>query len=502
MKPNALDRVIGWVAPEAGARRLKNRNIMEIMGRGYNAASPSRSRSSWQTPSTSADTEVGAAGKQLRNQMRDLVRNNPHAANAISVLVSHAIGDGIVPRAKDKKVNELFKAWVDQCDADGQLDFYGIQGLAVRGMLESGDGIVRKRIRKAKDGLKIPLQLQVMETDMIDASKHGALANGNRAVQGIELNSIGKRRSYWMFDDHPGDNYVLSANNYKSSAIPADSIAHVYEKQRTQIRGTPWGTPAIDAVFSLTEYEVAEITRKRIEACSVGVVTAGEDDGLGMPTATDGEENSTGVYDADGAIVERFEPGMFLHVRGGKDIKFSQPSSTGGYDAYKDSMLHTIAAGFRVPHSLLSGRLDKVNYSSSKVGLQHFHKTMSALQWQFIIPMLCQPMWDWFIEAAYLAGEIDSMNHPVTWTPPKRYSADPGRDAAAALLEMRAGIKTLPETVSETGRGFEEVMQEHKESQETLDRLGLVFTSDPRHFSDAGQIHQASSDDDPPTIKE
>ena len=62
--------------------------------------------------------------------MRDLVRNNPHAAKAVSVLVNNIVGSGIMPRAAsgndklDCKVNALWEAWSAQCDADGQLDFY------------------------------------------------------------------------------------------------------------------------------------------------------------------------------------------------------------------------------------------------------------------------------------------------------------------------------------------------------------------------------------------
>src|SRR5207245_4694194 len=115
---------------------------------------------------------------------RDLVRNNPHAASAVSGLVTYIIGEGIMPRAntgdtkKDKKVNALFNRWAKQADADGQLDFYGLQTLAVRGMIESGDGLVRRRRRKLEDKLPVPLQLQVIETDLIDSAKEGPLQGG------------------------------------------------------------------------------------------------------------------------------------------------------------------------------------------------------------------------------------------------------------------------------------------------------------------------------------
>jgi flagellar biosynthesis/type III secretory pathway ATPase len=50
----------------------------------------------------------------------------------------------------------------------------------------------------------VPLQLQVLEADFLDATKSGALSDG-RLVQGIEFDPVGKRRAYWLHGAHPGD---------------------------------------------------------------------------------------------------------------------------------------------------------------------------------------------------------------------------------------------------------------------------------------------------------
>lgn len=36
------------------------------------------------------------------------------------------------------------------------------------------------------------------------------------------------------------------------------------------MRGVPWGTPAMTSLRDLSEYEGAEILRKKLEACLVG----------------------------------------------------------------------------------------------------------------------------------------------------------------------------------------------------------------------------------------
>lgn len=491
VRANWLDRAIGVIAPGAAMNRVRNRAALEVLTRGYDGAKKSRLTHSWNTGASSADAEIARAGPILRERMRDLERNNPHAANAVSVLVANIIGDGIVPRAKtgdkakDKRINELFDKWSQQCDAEGELDVYGIQALMVRGMIVSGDGLVRRRSRRASDGLRVPLQLQVIETDLLDSARNGVMPNGNIAVQGVEHDAVGRRSAYWMFSDHPGNGIFNPRASLESKAVPASEILHIYEKQRTQVRGVPWGSPVVTSLRDLGTYEEAELVRKKLESCMVGVLTGTDDGGLGLPL----DDQPPGIYDQHG-MVEKFEPGMFAVARGGSDIKFNHPASTGSYEGYKRASLHTIAAGFRMPYSLLSGDLSQVNYSSTKVGLEAFRRLISMTQWQLVIPMLCRPLWSWFCEAAYLAGEVDSTDIPAEWTPPRFYSADPLKDVNADIAEVRAGFKTPQEAIASRGWTPDEVISGFAEWNAMIDAAGVILDSDPRKVSGAGQMQQ------------
>lgn len=493
---NLIDKTIGYFSPDAGLKRARQRATLKAV-RGYDAAKPSRHRDSWYSArGTSADAEISVAAGRLRDNMRDLVRNNGYAANAIHNLVTHAVGSGIVPRAKDPKVNKLFAEWAKQCDADSHLDFYGIQALAVRGMLESGDGLVRKRRRLEKDGLPVPLQLQVLESDHIDTSKNGVFG-GSEVFEGIGRDiALGKPVEYWLYRQHPGSPRGFLQ---ESIPVPVRDLAHCFEKQRAQSRGTPWGVAAINDLRDLAEYETAEIVRKKMEACLVGVVVnSDEDPSMGNPLK---EGEHPGVYDADGLAVDKVEPGYLYHARGGRDIKFTQPAANSSYDSWKIAKLHDIAAGFRVPYSLLSGNLSRVNYSSGKIGLETYKRTIDELQWNVIIPMLLAPMWDWFCEAAYLAGKTKQRYIEVDWSPPRFPSADESKDVTARVNAMRAGLLSPLTAIAETGYTPDEVIADYVEWNKLLDKHGLIFDSDPRRMSQAGQVQQeanAGSADEPP----
>src|SRR5690606_21625848 len=80
MAVNWFDRAIASVAPRTAARRVLARQAFETLARGYEGAARGRRTDGWRAPGSSADTEIGMAGALLRDRMRDLVRNNPHAA--------------------------------------------------------------------------------------------------------------------------------------------------------------------------------------------------------------------------------------------------------------------------------------------------------------------------------------------------------------------------------------------------------------------------------------
>jgi hypothetical protein len=92
---------------------------------------------------------------------------------------------------------------------------------------------------------------------------------------------------------------------------------HVYEKQRTfRCAAFPWGAPVIRSLRDLDDYEVAEIVRKKTEACVTAIVFGDEETQQGVAPS---------VVDADGKRIEQFEPGLIAYARGGKDIRFNQP---------------------------------------------------------------------------------------------------------------------------------------------------------------------------------
>lgn len=479
------------MAPRTGLRRERARRALDLSTRAYAGAAIGRHTAGWSAGDTSADAEIAGAGTRLRERSRDLVRNNPHAAKAVSSWVSNIVGDGIMPRAvtgnpaTDKKVMAAFNKWAKQCDADGQLDFYGLQTLACREMIEAGEVLARRRRRRASDGLVAPVQVQIIEGDLLDSAKTGYVQGGNVAILGVEFSPIGQRQAYWLYAQHPGFNFVSFTSRIMSAPVAAEDVIHLYEKQRTQVRGVPWATPIVRPLRDLDDYEFAEIVRKKSESCIVAIVSGDEESQEGVgPKDVDSTGNL--VVDSDGRVLEKMQPGMIAYARGGKQINFNSPAVVAGYGDYKRASLKTIAAGFRMPYELLSGDLSEVNFSSIRAGLIEYRRLVSAMQWQIFIPMFCQRIWDWFVDAAFLAGEIDVDVVPVEWSPPKFEWVDPYKDALAELLAIRSGTRTWREVVSEHGRNPDDVLAEIIAHNAALDKGNVTLDSDPRRVNKVG----------------
>ena len=231
------------------------------------------------------------------------------------------------------------------------------------------------------------------------------------------------------------------------------------------------------ALRDLDDWTNSELVRKKTEACLVGIVTAADDADQGVAPA---------VVDADGKTIEQFEPGLIAYARGGKDIKFNQPAATAGISEWLRAQLHIIAAGFRLPYELLTGDLSQVNYSSIRAGIVEFRRLVSAIQWQVVIPIFCQPIWDWFIAAAYAAGLIPVATAGVEWEPPKFEYLNPLDDARADLMMVRMGSTSLRRVVARQGENLDDILAETAETNATLDKLGIVLDSDPRKVTQQG----------------
>lgn len=493
---NWLDRIVSTVSPEAGLRRAVARTRLEMLAsvRSYDAAKVGHGTGGWVgVGGSSANAEITPQLSRVRERSRDLVRNNPYAAKGVNALVNGIVGGGIVPEPKggstrqQTATEEVWNAWAEVCDADGALDFYGLQALIMRTVIESGECLIRFRPRRLSDGLPVPFQLQVLEPDFIDTSRQETYGDGSYSMDGIKFDRLGRRVAYWLYDRHPGDNRAMMVAGISSREVPASEIMHIFDKLRPgQDRGVPWFAPVILRLRDLADYDEAEIVRKKVEACLAAFVEqtpGGDQRPLGTGVVSSPNTNGT----SGTTRRESFEPGMIAYMQAGEAVKFTDPTPSGGYGEYMGVQLHAIAAGLGVTYEQLTGDLSQVNYSSYRAGNLEFRALVERLRWQLMINQFCAPVWKRFMSVGFASGALRRPDVRAEWVAPPWQSIDPVKEADAALTEMRTGGKTLRDYLTEKGKDFTEWLEETTATNAALDAAGIVLDSDPRQRSKNGQ---------------
>jgi lambda family phage portal protein len=511
---NLLDRVIGMVSPRAGLQRVQARYALGLTQAfldrhkerlSYDGATGGRRTHGWYAASTDANVELLGSLIYLRNRSRELVRNNPYATRMIEELVGNTVGTGIVPQAKtgDPKLNKIIDAewpyFSEQCDPGGQLDFYGLQALIMRTTAESGEGLIRYRQRRKSDGLRVPLQLQILESDHLDSSRTMGTPDGGHIVQGVEFDPEVRRRFYWLFANHPGSAILFNPRGgIVSKPVPAEEILHNYRILRPgQVRGIPWMAPVMTALRDQDDYRDAEGIRKKIEACMVAFVTqpdamAGQS--LGLNAAIDPKASQ-------GVPIENFEPGMIKYLKPGQQALFNEPHPAGGYREYTMTEVQRIMAGVCVPYELGSGDMSNVNFSSWRGGMLGFRNTIEAYRWLMLISQNCMPVRRRYIDTLVLIGKIpaaalvdpDINIYATEWTAPKFESVDPVKDAEAVLKQVRMGTLTLSEAIIQNGYDPERQLAEIARLNKVLDELEIILDCDPRNVTLRGQEQPAAT---------
>ena len=457
----------------------------------YDGVGGGRRAVAWQVGNPGAVAALAYTQDALRAKSRDLARRNAWAAAGIEAFVANAIGTGIKPQsmvqdaALREAIHSLWWDWCEQADAAGLTDFYGLQALATRALLEGGECLVRLRWRRPEDGLPVALQLQVLEPEHLPSTLNQTLPSGNVIRAGIEFDKIGRRVAYHLYRSHPGDGSLSpmsGTGGMDTARVPADEIVHLFRPLRPgQIRGEPWLARALVKLHELDQYDDAELVRKKTAAMFAGFITRDRpEDGMLGESAPDGS----------GTALAGLEPGTMQILEPGEDIRFSEPSDVG--NAYADFMrqqFRAVAAAMGITYEMLTGDLTQVNYSSIRAGLLEFRRRCEAIQHGVIVHQLCRPIWRAWMDQAVLEGSLTIPGYSrrrrdyqaAKWIPQGWQWVDPQKEFNALKLAIRAGLMSRSEAISAYGYDAEDIDREIAADNARADALGLVFDSDPRH---------------------
>lgn len=473
----------------------------------YDSAGTGRRFRGWSTPAVGPNRAITPGLQNIRNRARDAGRNEWAARAARRRWGANLVGTGILayPKTRDERLRQrlidLWDDWAAECDADSVLDLNGLQTLIANNWVEAGEVFVRLRWRRLSDRLPAPLQLQVLEAEMVpllDADSGPGLPRGHYIRSGIEFSAIGARVAYWMHRQHPGDGHASgSVSLHELARIPAEDVLHIYEPERPgQLRGVSEFATVLPKLRGVGNFDDAVLTRQEIANLFAMFITRPEPTGAKLDPLTGGAVQT----DADGAPVAGLEPGISQELAPGEDVRFSQPPEAGTtYGDYMRNQHQHVAAGLDIPYELLTGDVRDVSDRTLRVVILEFRRRCQQRQWNIIIPQFCRKVRRAWVEACLIAGALTeaeaSEARRVEWAPQGWDYLHPVQDVDAEIKKIRGGLKSRSAAILEKGDDPWAVEQQIADDNARADRLALVLDSDPRTIGKGVRMSSATQGD-------
>jgi lambda family phage portal protein len=485
-----IDRAIEPFSPRLARRRQAERMALDLQ-RQYDVAAQGRRTQGWKRTNGSADREIRQGLRGARNAASELVRNNKVAAAALRTMTSNAVGDGIAARAVHpdpvvrQKAQDAFDRWAES-KVDGFQDWYGCQKMLFRGTAERGDMLQAwEPDDNGPDGF-----VRVLEGDFLDDNLNDDRAGTARIVQGVEYDARNHRSAYWLHPEHPGDSGVIWG---RSRRFLARHVDHVFEPLRAnQARGISWFAPVAMDLRDIADANDARLMQLKVAACLALVLTPGE--GSGPTNPFEGEQGAAGG-NGGGAQARRepetIRPGTIMRARPGETATVVQPPAGGDSLAFIRQQIMGVAANF-APYHLISGDPSQANYSSLRAVSLGFWANLDDWQQNMMIPFVCNPAFQRrMARLAAETGDTRFLQVKAAWAPPPRRFTDPLKDGLAEKLEIRAGLKSQPQALSERGIFWQDHINQVSEFLAYADDKKVVFDTDARRVDGSGGLQPA-----------
>jgi lambda family phage portal protein len=487
VEPNLLDRVIGYVSPKRAVRRMRDRAAMAYVSGYVGARYDRNSMRSWFTTTASADTDTIYDLRNLRGRSRDLVRNTPVATGAVGTMVSNVVGSGLslmcrpdyeaLKMTEDEAdefgetVEREFRLWAQtaECDITRTQTFYGLQSLAFRSLLESGDTFA---LLPMLDRGTSPYQLkvQLIEADRVDIPGGNIAATGvevapgspqNKIVGGVEIDETGAPVAYHIATQHPGD--IAFSSKMKWIRVPAfgaktkrRNVVHIFDRLRPgQSRGVPYLAPVMECLKQLDRYTEAELMGAVVSAMFTVFVKTQGGDGLsteaGFADDQIGPSSNTTLVDPRKQI--GLGNGSIVDLVPGEDVSFADPKRPNtAFDGFVTSILRQIGVSLGLPYEVLVKHFT-ASYSASRAALIQAWQVFKQRR-DFIATGFCDHVYEAFMEEAVAIGRIDApgfFDDPAIrraylecdWVGDAPGQIDPLKEIQAAELRTEVGVSDL-----------------------------------------------------------
>ena len=492
-------------------RQLRERHptsmkTMKVLNTGYSEGGASRSRSALrgynpQKSSPQADVDMNLT--TLRNRASDMYINSPLGAGALNSSRSNVIGAGLkvspkidckllgisVDEAKEwqRRTKKEFELWADSltCDLYRKHNFYDLQDIAYLSYLVDGDSWAAIKYRKPTPTNPYRTRIQLFEAARVcNPDSLGAMSNtdevtvttvnpknGNRIINGVEIDRYGAVVAYWVSNRTPYDPAAFARNlewtrveafGKKSGMPQVLQISH--EDRPEQYRGVPYLAPAIEVLKQVSRYTNAELSAAIIKSFFTLFFTSGGsndiDDVLGNTYANE-------PIDVDDLRNIQVGPGTLNLLPDGVDVKAIDGNrSLSTFEPFTNVLMSQIGASLGIPAEVILNRFQE-SYSAARGALIQAAAVFRTRRTWFARDF-CQPIYEAWLYEAISLGRVEAPgfgSDPIVtkawsgadWFGPVMGMLDPVKEVNGAALRVKYGFSTSEREAAElTGTNFDD----------------------------------------------
>ena len=504
---------------------VSGRRTMRAMNTGYSESGASHSKGSlagWEPLASSPTSDIGANLPELRARSRSLHQSAPIATSAIATSRTQTIGSGLKLRARvdaetlgitkeaakawELRTMKRFELWAGSkfCDLLKKDNWYDQQDIVFTGALLNGDGWAAIKFRKPTPSMPFMLRIHLFEADRVsnpDSYETSGLAamqvqvtnpeNGNRIINGVEIDVDGAIVAYWVCNRYPYD----PTNMYempkwtrveawgKETGLP--NILQIGHNERAdQYRCVPYLAPVIETLKQVSRYTDAELMSAIIKAFFTIFFEEN------VPTGIGGLPISETLNPKDKVSLDPndFElgPGSINSLPPGYKVTTVDASRTlSTFEPFTNQLIRQIGAAIEQPYEVLLKAFNS-SYSASRAALLQAYAAMKIRRTWFARDF-CQPIYEIWLTEAVATGKIDAPGFfddiftrqawcGAEWYGPVMGVLDPVKEAQGAILRVQHGFSTREKESAEmTGTDVDANLEQLAMEQETMKRLGITF---------------------------
>jgi lambda family phage portal protein len=471
---NPLERVVAALAPKWGFRRLRDKTALALAG-GYHGASLSRAAMrGWKPANGEADDVSLSDLPALRANARDLVRNAPLACGAINTMVTNVVGTGLSLQpaidaaylglsddqavAWQETAKREFRLWCESpdCDTTRAQDFYGLQSLAFRSALESGD-VFALTPEIPRDG-PYHLTVQLIEADRVCNPNWKTDTETLRG--GVELSGLGEAVAVHIANHHPQATVNRKAMVWERRPVRGAggrlNVIHLFERRRPgQTRGIPVLAPVIEPLKQLGRYTDAEL-QAAVVSGAFAVFLKMDPDAFAEIFDNDGQGNYLKSATSWDGSLDRLNsldgPGKAVNLLPGESVESVNPGRPNAeFDPFVQAIIRQVGVALEVPFEVLIKHFT-ASYSAARAALLDAWRFFRGRR-DWMATHFCAPLYRLWMDEAVAIGRLPAPGYfadplvrkayqGAVWIGDGPGSIDPQREVEAARARVELGIST------------------------------------------------------------